>query len=128
MCLLIAEFLGHGHGAIGTGTGGADQNHRQGLVFNRCCQFFFKLAQGHVFGTHHMASRKFTGFTDVNNDCFFPVHQLHGTAGAQGTRVHAARYQGPYKHAARGQGNGNQHPVIDQKFHFEPFEYVGLSQ
>ena len=67
-----------------------------------------------------MARGKFTGFADIHHHCFFAVNQLDCSVGVERARAHAACNQGPDEHAARGKGNRNQHPVVNQKFHVVP--------
>jgi hypothetical protein len=128
LSLLIAHFFSHRHRAAGARAQRAHQNHGQGLVFHQARQLFFELAKGNILRAAHVAGSKFMRFAHVDHHRLFTVDQLHGSRRAELAGRSALGNQGPQEHAARSQCDGNQHPVVDEKFQFEPFECCATGQ
>ena len=118
LSLVVAELFGDGHGAAGASTGLAQKNNWQSLVLDRAGQLVFQLAKRNILGVGDVAGGKFIDLANVNHHGFFAVDQLHCSRSAEVSGSSAAGDEGPNQHTASGQRDGNQHPVVDQKFHF----------
>ena len=75
-----------------------------------------QFSQRNVFRPDHVACGKFGGFTHVDHHGFFAVDQLDGFVGTQ-AGCDRALDDGGQQQRARKQGQRDQHPVIDNKFH-----------
>ena len=66
-----------------------------------------------------MAGCIFIGFTNVDDDCLFPVDELNRLRRVQPPSGGALEHR-PKQHASRSHRHGDQRPVINNKFHVFP--------